>query len=137
MRITYMRERAPQNAVPYRPIFRGLKYICIHIQSMQFPCYYLYMVWRYKRHYNDKTLTLRKNYEYASERGVSELGNFRIFTLSKTAISFNILLVILKLYIRNIYFFRSQITSAYNYTINAVPCYYLWYGVIYIRHLRQ
>ena len=71
------------------------------------------MVWRCKRHYNDKTLTLKKIYEYASERIASELGNFFAFSHSKTAISFNILLVILILYLRNIYIFRSQITSAY------------------------
>ena len=41
------------------------KYIKIHIQSLQFP---LLVVWRYKRQYTDKTLTLRKLNEYASER---------------------------------------------------------------------
>ena len=59
---------------------------------------------------SDKTLTLRKIYEYASERGASELGQFLHFHISKTAISFNILLVLLILYLRNIYIFRSQIT---------------------------
>ena len=35
--------------------------------------------------------------------------------MNKSAISFNILLVLLILYLRNIYIFRSQITSAYIY----------------------
>ena len=37
-------ERAPQ-----KHIFSGLKYICIHIQSVQFP-FITYGIWRYKRH---------------------------------------------------------------------------------------
>ena len=36
------------------------------------------MVWRYKRHYTDKTLTLRKIHEYASKR--ASLENVHIFT---------------------------------------------------------
>ena len=62
------------------------------------PCYYLH-VWYgviYKRQYTDKTLT-EKIYEYASERGASELGKFFAFSHSKTGISF--------IYLRNIYIF--------------------------------
>ena len=68
-------------------------------------------------------------YEYWSERALKIFA----FSHSKTAVSFNILLVLLILYLRIIYIFRSQITSSYIYTINAVPCYYLWYGIIYKR----
>ena len=104
-----MRERAKRASASetYRPIFSGLK-IHLHTYTINADPFLLLMVWRYKRHYNDKTQTLRKIYEYASE-----LGNFFAFSHSKTAISFNILLVILILYLRNIYIFSSQITSAY------------------------
>ena len=72
------------------------------------------MVWRYERHYTDKTLTLRKIYEYASER--SEAWSLEKFYIShsKTAIFFNIMLVLQILCLRNIFIFRSQITSAYS-----------------------
>ena len=104
-----MRERAPQKHI-------GL---------------YSHMVWHYKRQYRTKKSNIEKIYAYASERGASEPRRIFAFLHSKTAISFNILLVLLILYLRNIYIFRSQITSSY--TINAVPCYCLWYGVIYKR----
>ena len=80
--------------------YQDSKYICLHIQSMHFP---LLMVWRYKRYYTNKTLQLRKKiYEYGSER--SERAQ-TIFTFShaKTAISFNILLVLQILCLRNIF----------------------------------
>ena len=54
-----MRERAPQ-----KHIFSGLQ-IHLHIQSMQFPVITYGMA--LCRQYNDKILTLRKIYEYASE----------------------------------------------------------------------
>ena len=49
------------------------------------------MVWRYKRHYTDKTLKLRGKtpMNMASERSEASLENFHI-SHSKTAISFNI-----------------------------------------------
>ena len=63
--------------------------------------------------------------------GESELRNFLHFHILKTAISFNILLVLQILCLRNImYIFKSQIT--YAYTINAVSFYYLWYGAIFL-----
>ena len=65
-------------------------------------------------------------YVYASELRIF------CFSHSKTAISFNILLVIQILCLRNIFNLRCQITSAYH-TINAVSFYYLWYGEIYKR----
>ena len=40
--VLILRERAPQ-----KHIFSGLKYICIHIESMQFPLI-TYGIWRYK-----------------------------------------------------------------------------------------
>ena len=50
----------------------------------------------YKRQNADKTLTLKKIYVYASERSERAYNNFCI-SHSKTAISFNILLVFQKL----------------------------------------
>ena len=41
-------------------------YICIHVYK-QCSSLLLLMVWRYKRQYTNKTLTLRKVYEYTSE----------------------------------------------------------------------
>ena len=57
----------------------------------------------------------------------SELGNFSHFPHSKTAISFNILLVLLILYLRNTYIFRSQITSSYTY--NQCSSLFITYGL--------
>ena len=75
------------------------------------------------KHYN-----IGKIYEYASEFGERAQTMFS-FSHSKSAISFNILLVLQILCLRNIYIFRSQITSAL-YAINAVSFYYFWYGAI-------
>ena len=75
---------------------------------MQFPVYYL---WYGVIYTNDSIPTkndIEKIYEYASERGASELEFFFAFSHSKTAISFKILLVLLILYFRNIYIFRSD-----------------------------
>ena len=81
--------------------FQDSKYICLHIQSMHFP---LLMVWRYKRYYTDKRLKIKKKkiYEYASERSEQSL-IFFTFSHAKTAISFNILLVLQILCLRNIF----------------------------------
>ena len=57
------------------------------------------------------------------------------FSHSKTAISFNILLVLLILYLRNMHIFSGLKLHLHIHTINAVPCYYLWYGVVYKRQL--
>ena len=95
MHVTYMHERAKRAGASetYRPLFS-------------------HMVWRYKRQYRIKHWhweTLWIN--YASERAWKLFP----FSHSKTAISFNILLVLLILYLRNTYIFRSQITSSYTY----------------------
>ena len=91
-------------------IFRSQITICmIHNITNAVPCYYLwYGVIIYKRQYTDKKLTLRKSMNMRAS-----LDFFFAFSHSKTAISFNILLVLLILYLRNcrnIYIFRSQIT---------------------------
>ena len=83
---------------------------------------------------SDKILTLRKS----TNMRASELGNFFAFSHSKTAISFNILLVLLILYLTNIHVYKCHVQDSnyiciIHYTINAVPYYYLWYGVIYKR----
>ena len=87
------------------------------------------MVWRYKRQYRTKHWHL-ENLNYASERGASELWKFFPFSHSKSAISFNILLVLLILYLRNT--FSGLKVHLHIHTINAVG-YYLWYGVVYKR----
>ena len=58
--VTHMRERAPQQYM----YFQVSKYICIHIQSMR--CYGTLNYSTTEK--TVKTLTLRKIYEYASER---------------------------------------------------------------------
>ena len=80
------------------------------------------MVWRYKRQYRTKHWHW-ENLNYASERA------WKIFPFShsKTAISFNILLVLLILYLRNTF---SGLKVHLH--INAVG-YYLRYGVVYKR----
>ena len=81
-------------------IFSGLK---IHLHTYnQCSSLILLMAWSYIRHYNNKTLySLRKIYEYASERSERKK---KSFSHSKTTISFNILLVLMILCLRNIYF---------------------------------
>ena len=100
-----MHERAPQKH-NYRPSFS-------------------HRVWRYKRQYRTKHWHW-ENLNYASERA------WKIFPFShsKTAISFNILLVLLILYLRNT--FSGLKVHLHIHTINAVG-YYLWYGVVYKR----
>ena len=66
-------ERAPQ-----KHIFSGLK-IHLYIQLMQFP-YITYGMALYR--HNDKILTLRKIYEYASERALNrKFSHFHILKL--------------------------------------------------------
>ena len=78
---------------------------------MQFPVLTygmaLYTVYR-------QNTNIEKIYEYVSERQASELEKN---SHSKTAISFNILLVLLILYLRNIYIFRSQIQSSIQFPV--------------------
>ena len=84
-------------------------------------------MWHYKRQYRTtKTQTLGKIYMHM--RASAEIF---AFLHSKTAISFNILLVLLILYLRYIYTFWGLKLHLHIYTINVVPCYYLWCGVIY------
>ena len=91
-----------------------------------------HMVWRYKRQYRTKHWHWENLWiNYASERAWKLFP----FSHSKTAISFNILLVLLILYLRNTYIFRSQITSSYNRYNQCSSCYYLWYGVVYKGHM--
>ena len=87
------------------------------------------MVWRYKQQYRRKHWHW-ENLNYASERGASELGKFCHFHILKTAIFFNILLVLLILYLRDT--FSGLKVHLHIHKINAVG-YYLWYGVVYKR----
>ena len=63
----------------------------------------------------------------------SKLRKFAHFTHSNTAISFNSLLVLQILCLRNIYFQVSNNICIHRpiYTINAVSFYHLWYEAIY------
>ena len=108
----------------YRHIFSGLHIYCFYTIHAVPPFYLWYggindNIWQ--------NTYIEKIYEYASERA----WKFFAFSHSKTVISFNILLVLLILYLRNIYIFRSQITICMIHIINAVPCYYLWYMALY------
>ena len=86
--------------------------------------------------YTDKTLTLRKSMNMRASAERASL-KFFAFSHSKTAISFNILLVLLILYLRNIYISGLSVSN-YNlhdtYIINAVPCSYLYGVIIYKRN---
>ena len=85
------------------------------------------MVWSYKRHYTDKTLkSIEKKYMNMRASGASEL---RKVSHSKTAISFNILLVLQILCLRNIYIqVSNNICIIFAYI--AFPFYRLWYDAI-------
>ena len=67
-----MRERAPQKYIFFRS--QNTCYICIHKQCSSL---LLLIVWRNKRQYTDKTLTLKKSLNMRA----SELGNFCTFIL--------------------------------------------------------
>ena len=85
---------------------------------------------------NDSIPTKHWKNLWICERAPSQRAWFFFeFSHSKTAISFNILLVLLILYLRNIVYFQVSnynLYDTYMYIINAVSCSYLWYGVIYI-----
>ena len=93
------------------------------------------MAWRYIRNsIMIKQYSLRKIYEYASEHRKSFA-----FSHSKTAISFNILLVIIYTYdtLSQKHIFSGLKLHLHNdITINAVYflyLFYLWYGTMYKR----
>ena len=81
--------------------------------------------WRYIRQYNNNTLLIEKNLWICERAERASLEHFA-FSNWKTTISFNILLVLMILCLRNIYFQVSNYICIYNYyTINAVSLYYL------------
>ena len=106
-----MRERAPQ-----KHIFSGLK-IHLHIQSMQFP-FITYGMALY-RQYNDKILTLRKIYEYASE--LRKCSHFHILKLLFPSYSVG----------TSDTLSQKHIFSGLKLHMHAVSFYYLWYGAMY------
>ena len=128
-KVLILHERA-KRASTSETHFQDSKYICIYTINVVSYNYVWYGA------INDiileKTLTLRKIYEYARERSERAL-TILTFSHSKTAIFFNILLVLQILCLTNIFLFRSQITSVYIYMINAVSFYHLWYDAIYKR----
>ena len=64
-----------------RYIFRSQITICmIHISSMQLPVITYGMALCIQTAVYQQNTDIEKIYEYASERGASELGKFRIFT---------------------------------------------------------
>ena len=73
-----------------------------------------------------------KHYSLRKNLWICERVSLETFSHSKTAISFNILLVLMIRCLRNIYFQVSNYICIY-YTINAVSFYHLWYGTMYKR----
>ena len=96
--VTYMCERATQKH--YIPVS---KHICIHIQSMQFSLFLV--LWRYKRQYTNKILTLRRRKNmHMRASGASELRKFP-----------SIFCWYFRYFVLDIYIFRSKIIYAYIY----------------------
>ena len=94
-----------------------------YIQSMQFSLFLV--VWRYKRQYTNKILTLRgKN---SMHMRASELRHFFAFSHSKIAISFNILLVLQILSLRNNTF--SGLKLCMHIHIQSMPFPFISYGM--------
>ena len=67
--------------------------------------------------------------------GASELRNISHFHILKLLFP-SIFCWYLWYFVSETYIFRSQITSALYYTINAVSFYYLWYGTMYVHKQR-
>ena len=81
--LTYMRERAPEiHIFSWLKILATSAYIGLYTLYNQFSSLLLLMVWRYKRQYTDKTITLRKS-RYMRASRTSELGNFLHFHILK------------------------------------------------------
>ena len=123
--VTYMRERAKRVSASETYIFSGL--IKIYTPAYIYnQCSSFYYMWYGP--INDsiphKTLTLRKIYDYASE--LRKCSHFHI--LKRHAVSFNVLLVLQILCLRNIYSFRSRNTSAC-YTINVHVVHFITCGM--------
>ena len=92
---------------------------------MQFP---LLMLWRYKRQCTDKTLTLRKMYEYESARSerASKFSHFHILKLLFPSIF--------------CWYFRYFVSETHSLSVILLSnyqlslSYHLWYDAIYKRH---
>ena len=92
-----------------------------------------HMVWRYKRQYWTKHWHWENLWiNYASERGASELGNFSHFHILKLLFP-SIFYWYFWYFISETHIFSGLKLHLHIHTINAVPCYYLWYGVVYKR----
>ena len=103
--VTYMRERAPHVS----------KYICIHIQSMQFPFITCGMAIDI-----NNSIAYRQNTNI--ETCASELRKFSYFHILKLLFP-----SIFCWYFR--YFVSGLKLHLHTYTINAVSFYYLWYAL--------
>ena len=112
--VTYMHERVKRASASetYRPLFS-------------------HMVWRYKRQYRTKHWHWENLWiNYASERGASERGNFSHFHILKLLFP-SIFCWYFWYFISETHIFSGLKLHLHIHTINAVPCYYLWYGVVY------
>ena len=126
--VLILRERA-KRASASETYISGLKYICIHIQSVQFP-FITYGIWRYKRH-TDKTLSFTFSHSKTAIPSIF-CWYFRYFvseTHSFNVPTTNICTYIARASLSETYIFRTQI-YLHTYTINAVSFNYLWYGAI-------
>ena len=126
--VLILRERAKRASASETYIFRTQ---CTSAQLMQFPLITYGRLWRYKRH-NYKTLTLRKKYMNMRASGASELNKISHFHSLKLLFP-SIFCWYFRYFVSETFIFRSQITSAYIYIINAFSFYHLWYDVIYKR----
>ena len=111
--VTYMHERAKRASASetYRPIFSHMDYGAINDLV------------------SDKTRNIEKIYDinYASERG--KFSHFHILKLLFPSI----LCWYFWYLISETYIFSGLKLHLHTHAINAVPCYYLWYGVVYKR----
>ena len=118
---TYIARASEASELLRNIYFQNSKYICIHIQSMQFPLITYGMALQTTLYWQNTNI---KKELWICER--ASLENFT-FSHSKTAISFNILLVLQILCLRNTFIFRSQIKSAYIYISMHFP--FITYGI--------
>ena len=87
----------------------------------------------YERHYTDKTLIFRRT----KVMNMRASWIFFTFSHSKTAISFNILLVLQILCLGNILIFRSQITSAYIIHNQCIFLKFITYGMMLYKRVKR
>ena len=115
--VTYLREQAPQ-----KHIFKVSKYICIHIQLIQFP-FITYMVWPI----NDSILTNDKTFMNMRVSGASELRKYLYFYFLKLLFP-SIFHWYFRYFVSETYLFSGfKMTSAY--IIQSMQFPFITYGI--------